>query len=566
MANQAVMSNPGMLSNGSMRGSMQQGWGPQGPMGASGGPMESRSPWHARCAPGSRAVVGMQMMSCEMEMGNPAYTQQHAPPNQNAPWPNRMMAVDHYGNQSRPPYGAPQEEGLRCCGPEGPPDEGALLSQLCSVLKDYEGLEEIDKMLGIPTLAGQGPISDPDQYLCSSDPNMKHFLYGQQHYGVPPGYGGPTGYGGAPPDGGFHGPPMSGHMGQQRMAPAGYPPMMRMPGGAGPRPVGVRPTGPGPGVPPQPNNLRLQLQHRLQAQQNRQPMGNQMSGVSNMNLPLRANLPTQGTLNAQMLAQRQREYLSNHLRQRQQQQQHAMMMRAQGVGMAPGGGAAPTPMPVGGTNPQQFPYPASSYGTGLPSPPHPGSSSPFSSSSSPLSPGCHQATQGMVGNVGGQYGGVMSPPAQHGAYQFCSSAMSQQQDPAAGFPCGAAAPQSPLLSPRMGPGQSPMLQQNHAQGPAQRGPPAYQPSGGWPQPANISPSDSVYPPQSQSQYSTQATGGTCNVSLGAGGDDGGNLTHMAGPMSAMNTEQARDGSLTLEQLAGMDMLTQEGGDANANFC
>lgn len=29
------------------------------------------------------------------------------------------------------------------------------------------------------------------------------------------------------------------------------------------------------------------------------------------------------------------------------------------------------------------------------------------------------------------------------------------------------------------------------------------------------------------------------MSLGAGGDDGGNLTHMAGPMSAMNTEQVR---------------------------
>lgn len=58
---------------------------------------------------------------------------------------------------SRPPYGVPQEEGMGCCdaGPEGQPDEGALLSQLCSVLKDYEGLEEIDKMLGIPTLAGQ---------------------------------------------------------------------------------------------------------------------------------------------------------------------------------------------------------------------------------------------------------------------------------------------------------------------------------------------------------------------------------------------------------------------------
>lgn len=46
---------------------------------------------------------------------------------------------------------------MACCGagPESQPDEGALLSQLCSVLKDYEGLEEIDKMLGIPTLAGQ---------------------------------------------------------------------------------------------------------------------------------------------------------------------------------------------------------------------------------------------------------------------------------------------------------------------------------------------------------------------------------------------------------------------------
>lgn len=46
---------------------------------------------------------------------------------------------------------------MGCCvvGPESQPDEGALLSQLCSVLKDYEGLEEIDKMLGIPTLAGQ---------------------------------------------------------------------------------------------------------------------------------------------------------------------------------------------------------------------------------------------------------------------------------------------------------------------------------------------------------------------------------------------------------------------------
>lgn len=71
--------------------------------------------------------------------------------------------------------------------------------------------------------------------------------------------------------------------------------------------------------------------------------------------------------------------------------------------------------------------------------------------------------------------------------------MSQQQqmhqDPAAGFPCGAVSPQSPLLSPRMGQGQGPMLQQSQgqaqSQGPNPRAAPAYQASSGWPQPANI---------------------------------------------------------------------------------
>lgn len=75
--------------------------------------------------------------------------------------------------------------------------------------------------------------------------------------------------------------------------------------------------------------------------------------------------------------------------------------------------------------------------------------------------------------------------------------MSQQQqhhDPVSGFPCGAATPQSPLLSPRMGQGQSPMLQQNpgqnQPQGPNQGGASGYQVStdlNGWPhQPTNIS--------------------------------------------------------------------------------
>ncbi|KAF1384226.1 hypothetical protein PFLUV_G00140520 [Perca fluviatilis] len=608
MASQAAMANPGMLSNGSMRGSMQQDWGPLGPIRGTAGPMMGQGVGPSRMVPNMNAVqptrgppgsraINMQMMGNEMEMANSAYPQQQAPPTQTAQWANQMIAMDHYGNQSRPPYGVPREDGMRCCGtgPEGQPDEGALLSQLCSVLKDYEGLEEIDKMLGIPTLAGQGSMSDQDQYLVSSDPaaNMKPLMY-SQHYGGQPGYGGMA------PDGGFHSPSMSGHMGPQRMAPAGYPPMMRMPGSLGPRPVGMRPGGPNPGV-PQPNNLRLQLQHRLQAQLNRQPVVNQMSGVSNMNLPLRSNVPNQGSLNAQMLAQRQREYLNNHLRQRQQQQQQqqhvhqqrAMMMRTQGINMPPNmpsGGSAPTPMPIGGTNPrlpqgnpQQFPYPASSYGTGLPSPPpppppHPGSCSPFSS---PLSPSPHLASQGMMGNVGGQYSGVMSPPSQHNAYQFSSSGMSQQQqhqDAVSGFSCGVMTPHSPLLSPRIGQGQSSMLQQNQGQsgpptqpqGPNQRGEPGYQPSNGWPQPANISTSNGVYPQQFQSQYSTQPNGGMYNsnnnnMNLGVMANNGGNMNQMSRQMSSMNTEQVRDGSLILEQLAGIDMLTQEG-EANSNFC
>lgn len=87
---------------------------------------------------------------------------------------------------------------------------------------------------------------------------MKPLMYSQH-------YGGQPGYGCVPPDGGFQNASLSSHMGLQRM-PHGYPPMMRMPGNAGPRAVGMRAVGSNPAGPPQPNNLRLQLQHRLQAQ------------------------------------------------------------------------------------------------------------------------------------------------------------------------------------------------------------------------------------------------------------------------------------------------------------
>lgn len=78
----------------------------------------------------------------------------------------------------------------------------------------------------------------------------------------------------------------------------------------------------------------------------------------------------------------------------------------------------------------------------------------------------------------------------HPLHSAVMSQQQQQQDSVSGFPCGAATPQSPLLSPMMAQGQSPMLQQqNQGQAQPQGAASGYQASadlGGWPQPANIS--------------------------------------------------------------------------------
>lgn len=108
-------------------------------------------------------------------------------------------------------------------------------------------------------------------------------------------------------------------------------------------------------------------------------------------MPLLAGLPwkgcwwkggvfPQGPINAQMLAQRQREILSQHLRQRQMQQQQqqvqqrTLMMRGQGLSMTPsmvatGGIPATMSNPrIPQANAQQFPFPPN-YGTGSAPPP-----------------------------------------------------------------------------------------------------------------------------------------------------------------------------------------------------
>ncbi|XP_053714430.1 nuclear receptor coactivator 2 isoform X3 [Synchiropus splendidus] len=506
VGNHGMMGNQaGMVGTGGPRPAMQQqeGWvgsASAPPLGASGpGPHgtvrmgPNGTPMRPNSQPGPRQMLQSPMIPTaqpDMDIGMAGhFSQQQAPPNQTAPWPDSMMPIDQAAFVN-------QNSGL-IAGDVTAVDETALMSQLYTALKDFDGLEEIDRALGIPALIEQNPRKNQtlEQDHFPQDPAMmleqKPPMYTQQ-FGPAQTHMGQRGYPGGPlQEPGFH--PMPSQMGPR----PGYP-MMRMQARPGLRPAGV--------VPSQPNTLRLQLQHRLQSQQNRQPMMSQMSGVSNVNLPLRANATNQGTINAQMLAQRQRELLSNHLRQRQQQQQQqvqqaqqvqqqrSMAMRAPGLNLPPNMAAGGMNNPrIPQANPQQFPYPPS-YGTstGLASPPP--STSPFSSplspslpplpsnsqlhlhgtSSSSSTPSSSQMMMGNTNMMGGQYGAVLSPQMQHSAFQFPNSGMSQQADGGFGGP---GTPQSPLLSPRMAHTQSPMMQQGQGNSAFQGSPDM----NGWPQ-------------------------------------------------------------------------------------
>ncbi|XP_045151092.1 nuclear receptor coactivator 2 isoform X4 [Echinops telfairi] len=468
--------------------------------------------------PGQRQMLPSHMnigpSELEMTMGAPQYNQQQAPPNQTAPWPESILPIDQtsFANQNRQPFGSSPDD-LLCPHPasESPSDEGTLLDQLYLALRNFDGLEEIDRALGIPELVSQSQAVDPEQF-----PSQESNLMMEQKASVfPPQYAS-----------------------QSQMAPSSYTPMQdpnfhtmgQRPSYAAlrmqPRP-GLRPTGL---VQNQPNQLRLQLQHRLQAQQNRQPIMNQINNVSNVNMTLRPGVPTQGPINAQMLAQRQREILNQHLRQRQihqqqQVQQRTLMMRGQGLNMTPSmvaSGGIPATMSnprIPQANAQQFPFPPN-YG------------------------------------------------------------MSQQPDP--GF-TGATTPQSPLMSPRLAHTQSPMLQQSPAN-------PAYQASSdmnGWAQ-GNMG-GNSMFSQQSPPHFGQQANTSmynnnmNINVSLATNTSGMNNINQMTGQismtsvtsvptsgLSSMGPEQVNDpalrgGNLFPNQLPGMDLIKQEG-DASRKYC
>ncbi|EDL14319.1 nuclear receptor coactivator 2 [Mus musculus] len=541
MGNQGMLGSQGNLGNNSTgmigsstsRPSMPSGeWAPQSPAvrvtcaattGAMNRPVQggmirnptASIPMRANSQPGQRQMLQSQVMNIgpselEMNMGGPQYNQQQAPPNQTAPWPESILPIDQasFASQNRQPFGSSPDD-LLCPHPaaESPSDEGALLDQLYLALRNFDGLEEIDRALGIPELVSQSQAVDAEQFSSQESSIMleqKPPVFPQQYAS------------------------------QAQMAQGGYNPMqdpnfhtmgqrpnyttLRMQ----PRP-GLRPTGI---VQNQPNQLRLQLQHRLQAQQNRQPLMNQISSVSNVNLTLRPGVPTQAPINAQMLAQRQREILNQHLRQRQMQQQvqqRTLMMRGQGLNVTPSM-VAPAGLPAAMSNPripqanaQQFPFPPN-YG------------------------------------------------------------ISQQPDP--GF-TGATTPQSPLMSPRMAHTQSPMMQQSQAN-------PAYQPTSdmnGWAQGSmgGNSMFSQQSPPHFGQQANTSMYSNNMNISVSMATNTGGlsSMNQMTGQMSmtsvtsvptsglpSMGPEQVNDpalrgGNLFPNQLPGMDMIKQEG-DASRN--
>lgn len=531
------LSQSRMVGGSTSRPSMPSGeWAPQSPAvrvtcaattGAMNRPIQggmirnptASIPMRANSQPGQRQMLQSQVMNIgpselEMNMGGPQYNQQQAPPNQTAPWPESILPIDQasFASQNRQPFGSSPDD-LLCPHPaaESPSDEGALLDQLYLALRNFDGLEEIDRALGIPELVSQSQAVDPEQFSSQESSIMleqKAPVFPQQYAS------------------------------QAQMAQGSYNPMqdpnfhtmgqrpnyttLRMQ----PRP-GLRPTGI---VQNQPNQLRLQLQHRLQAQQNRQPLMNQISSVSNVNLTLRPGVPTQAPINAQMLAQRQREILNQHLRQRQmhqqqQVQQRTLMMRGQGLTMTPSM-VAPAGLPAAMSNPripqanaQQFPFPPN-YG------------------------------------------------------------ISQQPDP--GF-TGATTPQSPLMSPRMAHTQSPMMQQSQAN-------PAYQPASdmnGWAQGSmgGNSMFSQQSPPHFGQQANTSMYNNNMNINVSMATNTGGlnNMNQMTGQMSmtsvtsvptsglsSMGPEQVNDpalrgGNLFSNQLPGMDMIKQEG-DASRKYC
>uniref|UniRef100_A0A3Q2D5W0 DUF1518 domain-containing protein n=1 Tax=Cyprinodon variegatus TaxID=28743 RepID=A0A3Q2D5W0_CYPVA len=220
------------------------------------------------------------------------------------------------------------------------------------------------------------------------------------------------------------------------------------PGGSasvGLRPGMTRPQGMGPQLRLPPNHLRLQLQQRLQGQQ-------QVRWLSQLLL--------QPPLNAQMLAQRQRELYSIHHRQQQQLLQHKVRLMRQNVAGVPtvGVGTPRAPKVPPTTSQQQFSFPPgyNPMAGNTPTSPSHFSNVPGTPLDSKLSVRVPLGNQTLMGGLPGQFDSTVNTSVQQGLFQqFGGSAVVQQDPP---FP-PEMSPTSPLLSPQNSTSQSPLLQQ-----------------------------------------------------------------------------------------------------------
>uniref|UniRef100_A0A8C1UDT6 Nuclear receptor coactivator 1 n=1 Tax=Cyprinus carpio TaxID=7962 RepID=A0A8C1UDT6_CYPCA len=340
--------------------------------------------------------------------------------------------------------------------PEGCNDEKALLEQLVTFLSrtDESELAELDRALGIDKIVQSGCLEPVTQTFPQSQP--------------------PTP---VPMD-----PKLPSYPSQFPTSPSQFPaemgtaqgmsfgaPRMAFPGNVG---MTVRPgINRAPGVPNQlrlpPNQLRLQLQQRLQGPQQLQnrlaamgqfPQGGHVAMGMRQGMQ-QPQMPSQPPLNAQMMAQRQRELYSFQHRQRQLMQQKVLLMR-QGMNTGPLGVQRVPKGPQQQQPPQQQQFGFSPGYNAVPGN-TPTSPSHFNPMGGPLDPKLParggMGNQGIMGGIQGQFGGPVNTPVQQGLFQqFGGSGMMQQADPSF---APELSPTSPLLSPQNSTSQSPLLQQ-----------------------------------------------------------------------------------------------------------
>ncbi|OBS78071.1 hypothetical protein A6R68_19541 [Neotoma lepida] len=408
----------------------------------------SLQPTTARSAPRLNRLPELELEAIDNQFGQPGAGDQ-------IPWANNTVPAINQNKPDDQCISSQLDELL--CPPttvEGRNDEKALLEQLVSFLsgKDETELAELDRALGIDKLVQGGGLDvlserfPPQQATPPLMMEERPTLYPQPYSSPSPTTNLP-----GPFQGMVRQKPSLGTMPVQVTPPRGtFSPNM----GMQPRQTLNRP-------PAAPNQLRLQLQQRLQGQQqlvhqNRQAILNQFAASAPVGMNMRSGMQQQIT------PQRQRELYSQQHRQRQIiQQQRAMLMRHQSFGnnIPPSSGL---PVQMGNPRlpqgaPQQFPYPPN-YGTNPGTPP--ASTSPFSqlaaNPEASLATRSSMVNRGMAGSMGGQFGAGINPQMQQNVFQYPGSGLVPQGE--ANF-APSLSPGSSMVPMPIPPPQSSLLQQ-----------------------------------------------------------------------------------------------------------